>query len=253
MGTLADKSKLFLDRNAPTILTVVGGIGVIATSVMAVQATPKALKAKEKAEEEKGDKLTKLETIKVAGPAYIPAIITGAATIACVFGANVLNKRQQASLMSAYALLERSYKEHREKVEELYGEGANSQIKESIARDKYEEQDIQSPEDDKRLFYDNFSGRYFESTIDKVQQAEYQINRDLSMRDYATLNEFYEHLGIDPIPGGDELGWSTGMNFDYYWQSWIDFGHQKVQLDDGLECCIITIFAEPTIGWDDYS
>lgn len=253
MGNLSAQSKLFLERNSSTILTIVGGIGVIATSIMAAKATPKALKAKEHAEKEKGEKLTKLETIKVSGPAYIPAAIVGGATIACIFGANILNKRQQASLMSAYALLENSYKEHRDKVEELFGEDANSKIKESIAKDKYAEQDIQEPDDGKRLFYDDFSGRYFESTIDKVQHAEYQINRDLSMRDYATVNEFYDYLGIEPIDGGDELGWSTGMNFDYYWQSWIDFGHQKVAMDDGLECCIITMFAEPSVGWEEYS
>ena len=37
------KSKVFLKKNGSTILTVVGGIGVVATSVMAVKATPKAL------------------------------------------------------------------------------------------------------------------------------------------------------------------------------------------------------------------
>ena len=37
------KSKVFLKKNGPTILTVAGGVGVVATSVMAVKATPKAL------------------------------------------------------------------------------------------------------------------------------------------------------------------------------------------------------------------
>ena len=115
MNKLLRSSKLFLKRNSSTILTVVGATGVIATSVMAVKATPKALAMIEKAKEEKGEDLTKLETIKVAGPAYIPAAIAGISTIACIFGANILNKRQQAALMSAYALIDNSYKEYKNK------------------------------------------------------------------------------------------------------------------------------------------
>lgn len=251
MNKLVHQTKVFWRRHGSTVLTCVGGAGVIATTVMAVKATPKALKLIEKAEEEKGEKLTKMEIVKVAGPTYIPTAIVGVTTLVCIAGANVLNKRQQASVAGAYALLDSSYKDYKKKVEELYGEDADVQVKEEIAKDKYAETDIQVA-DDKKLFYDEFSKRYFEATTETVQHAEYQINRDLSMRDWATINEFYEYLGLDPIPGGDDLGWSTGMNFDYYWQSWIDFGHHKVAMDDGLECCIITLFADPTLDWVDY-
>lgn len=251
MNNLLQQSKLYFKRNGSTILTCIGGVGVITTSVMAVKATPKALELLETAKEEKGEDLTKLEVVKVAGPSYIPAVIAGTATIACIFGANVLNKRQQASLISAYALLDSSYKEYKDKVIEVYGEEADNKVKEEIAKDKYEETDI-SAEDGKQLFFDTFSGRYFQSTMIDVQNAEYFLNRDLSMRDWATVNEWYAYLDIPAIDGGDDLGWSTGMNFDYYWQSWIDFTHQKVTTDDGVECTIITMFSEPSLGWEDY-
>ena len=163
-----------------------------------------------------------------------------------------MNKRQQASLMSAYALLDNSYKDYKKKVTEMLGKEGHEEVMAEIAKDKLKEEEIEV-EDDKKLFFDSFSGQYFESTIEKVQEAEYQINRDLSMRDYATVNEFYDYLGIPHIDAGDDIGWSTGMNFDYYWQSWIDFGHRKVTLDGDLECIIITMFAEPSLGWDEYS
>ena len=251
MSTLFEHAQGYFKRNSATILTCVGGAGVVATTVMAVKATPKALLLLEKAEEEKGEDLTRLEKVRVAGPAYIPTFIVGTSTIACIFGANILNKRKQASLISAYSLLDSSYKTYKDKVEDLYGEDADDRIQEEIAKDEYNESDIQA-DPDKQLFYDSFSGQYFESTIEKVQQAEYELNRDLSMRDYATVNEFYEYLGVPSIDGGDELGWSTGMNFDYYWQSWIDFGHRKVTMDDEQECIIITMFSEPNVGWEDY-
>ena len=116
MNKLVNKSKRFINRNASTILTCLGSIGVIATSVIAVKATPKALKLLETAKEEKGEELTSFEVIRTAGTIYIPAIITGGSTIACIFGANVLNKRSQAALMSAYALLDNSYKDYKKKV-----------------------------------------------------------------------------------------------------------------------------------------
>lgn len=248
---LLSSSKKFIKRNSSTILTVVGATGVVATSVMAVKATPKALYLLEKAKEKKGEDLTKLEAIQVAGPVYIPSVLVGASTIACIFGANMLNKRNQAALMSAYALVDNSYKEYRNKVQELYGDDADKSIKEGIAKDKYEENDI-SVDDGKQLFYDYFSGRYFESTIERVQRAEYQINRNLVMRDYAYLNEWYEELGIDPIDSGWDYGWSPGMNLDHYWQDWVDFSHEKVTMDDGLECTIVTMMQEPILDFENY-
>lgn len=251
MNKLVHRASLYVRRNAPTILTCVGGIGVVATSVMAVKATPKALQLLEEAKADKGDDLTKLEVVAVAGPAYIPAIVTGAATIACIFGANVLNQCQQASLASAYALIDNSYKEYKKKVEELYGKEANAQVQQEIAKDKYKENNIQQ-ENDELLFYDEFSGRYFNATMERVLVAEYQVNRELHNTGHDTLNHFYELVGLNPIDGGDALGWSEGGNYERYWQSWLDFRHNKVVMDEGLECYIITMFEEPYGEFDDY-
>ena len=251
MNKLVHRASLYVRRNAPTILTCVGGIGVVATSVMAVKATPKALQLLEEAKADKGDNLTKLEIVAVAGPAYIPAMVTGAATIACIFGANILNQCQQASLASAYALIDNSYKEYKKKVEELYGKEAATQVQQEIAKVKYKENDIQQ-EDDELLFYDEFSGRYFNATMERVLVAEYQVNRELHNTGCDTLNHFYELVGLDPIEGGDALGWSEGGNYERHWQSWLDFRHNKVVMDEGLECYIITMFEEPYVEFDDY-
>jgi hypothetical protein len=245
-------SRLFLKRNSSTILTCVGAVGVVATSVMAVKATPKAILLLEQAEEEKGEELTKLETVQVAGPVYIPSIIVGVSTIACVFGANILNKRQQASLMSAYALVDNSYKEYRAKVKELYGDDAESRINKSIAKDDYENIDISEEDDGKELFYDMYSKRYFRSTMEDVEHAEYVVNGKLKMNDYVYLNDFYDELGIERVSYGYDFGWSTGQCFDMYWQDWISFTHQKVVHDDGLECHVITMWTEPVLKFEEY-
>lgn len=150
-----------------TLLTVVSAFGVIGTSVMVAKETPKAIRLLKKEEEVKGGKLTKLEVIKTAGPAYIPAIITGATTIACIFGANILNKRQQASLMSAYALLDKSYKDYRNKANDIYGEEADERINTAITDDIEEEAEVT---DDVVTFFDFNNLRYFEARMSDVIQ-----------------------------------------------------------------------------------
>lgn len=251
MNKLLHQSKIFFKRNGSTIMTCVGGVGVIATTVMAVKATPKALQRLEEAKDEKGEDLTVLEKVQVAGPVYIPSVVVGVSTLACIFGANMLNKRQQAGLMSAYALLDSSYKEYKNKVVELYGKEGHSKVREEIAKDKYEESDI-SVKGDTQLFYDEFSGRYFESTMERVLAAEYELNHIMSQDCGVYLNEFYELLGIDTIEYGDYLGWSSFHLAETYWYCWIEFEHTKAVIDDNLECTIITMTREPIYDFENY-
>ena len=157
-----------------TLLTCIGAIGVVATSIMAVKATPKATKLLEVSEKEKGEKLTKMEIVKIAGPAYIPAAIVGASTIACIFGANILTKNSQASLASAYALLDRSYKEYRNKVNALYGEEADDKVRSEVVNDYYEDYEdydetiIDEESDDVKLFFDYNTLKMFRAHMSKV-------------------------------------------------------------------------------------
>lgn len=249
MNGLVKSTQLFVKRNASTILTVVGGAGVVTTTVLAIKATPKALVLLDNAHEQKGEDLTKLEKVKVAAPVYIPTIVTGVTTLACIFGANMLNKRQQAALMSAYALLDNSYKEYKKKVEELYGEDANDQIKKKLAEDNYEPTNVK---DDEKLFYDEYSGQFFKSTLAKVKVAEYNLNRNIHTRGWGELNEFYEELGIDDFEEYSALGWSEGGNYEMYWQAWVDFQHTKATLEDGTEYFVLSTFEEPYVGYEEY-
>lgn len=249
MGNLLQKSQIFVKRNSSTILTCVGALGVVATSVMAAKATPKAILLVEEAEDKKGEELTKFEKVCAATPAYIPSIVMGATTIACIFGANVLNKRHQAALTSAYALLDSSYKEYKSKVIELYGDEADIRVREEIAKDKYDE-DLEV-EPGKTLFYEEFSGVYFESTTEEVLRAEYELNRMVN-NGGAYLNDWFNLLGLVTFDYGDFLGWSPTELWETYNESWIQFFHHKVVMDDGLECMIITLGTEPTFDFENY-
>ena len=247
----------FAKRNASTILSVLGVAGVIATTITAVKATPKAMEFVKKAEKEKGEKLSKWEKVNVAGVAYIPTALVGTATMACILGANLVSRRQQATLMSAYALLDHSYKDYKNKANELYGDDAGKQIREGIAKDKYTG-DESSGDDDKELFYDFYSGRYFESTKEHVMRAQYEINRSLFVNYAVGLNEYYDLLGLEEKPEYEMLGWSCGQMEEKYGHPWIEFEHEEIILDgdsvydEGLKCTVINIPLDPFVDYLEY-
>ena len=126
ISTVLHKSGLYINKYSPVALSCIASVGVVVTAVVAVKATPKAV-VKIHADSRKnhdGDPYayTKQEAVASAWKCYIPAVAIGASTIACIMGANALNRRQQAALTSAYALVQNSYKEYKDKLKELYGE-----------------------------------------------------------------------------------------------------------------------------------
>ena len=144
--TLLHRAGKAVKKAAPTILTIVSAAGVVATAALAVRATPKALKrieaAKAVKKAENGGNLTRIETIGACWQCYVPAAATGIAVIGCIFGANALNRRQQAALVSAYALVSRSYNDYQRKVKELHGIDAHRGIMEALAAEKSKKQPI---------------------------------------------------------------------------------------------------------------
>lgn len=255
MSNLLTVSKRFVKKNSSTILTVLGAAGVVGTAVMAVKATPKAMELIELAEGEKGEELTKWEKVSIGGPVFIPTVVTGAATMGCIFGANILNKRSQAALMGAYALLDTTHKEYKNKVKEMYGIDADRDVRAEMAKDNYEEEDQDGYDDEyedgKTLFYDEFSKRYYRVTKETQLRAEYEINKMLSQSGGASLNDYYDLLEIDRQDYGEFMGWSAAQMYEMYWDGWLYFHHTKVDMDDGIECYIID-YTEPFIDFDDY-
>ena len=233
LKNVLNKSCYYLKKNTSNILTVASIVGVIGTTVTAVKATPKALQRIQDEEDILDRPLTKLEVVKTASPAYIPSALFGLCTASCILGMNIHNKYTQASLSSAYGLIDKSFKEYRSKVTELYGDDADNKIRNSIAKDKRKKYNDEYRYGDQLLFYDEYSGRFFRRTMDEVRQAEYLLNKCFAMRGEVVLNEFYSYLGISPIDGGDKVGWSQYAGSMWYNYKWIDFEHILVTAEDG--------------------
>ena len=156
-----------LRRSSPTILTVLGIVGVVGTAVTAVRATPKAMKLiKAKKNELETDKLTPVELVQTTWKCYIPSALIGIGTVTCIIGIGAMDKRNQATLTSAYAMLNESYKQYRKAAKKVYGDDADNKIHAEMAKDaKVASEDWgyqvynmdMDPESEQKLFYDLIS------------------------------------------------------------------------------------------------
>ena len=248
-------------KNTSILLASLGAAGTITTAILAAKATPKAvLLVHEDSRAKHGDPnaFTKKEAIKSCWKCYIPTVLVGASTIACIFGSTVASKQNQASLASAYGLLNESYNRYREAAKEVYGEDANEKICARVAKDAdisaygyyIYSKDLDKNEDE-ILCYDMIGQRYFKSTLAAVLNAEYHLNRNLSLRGDASVNEFFEFLGIDGIENGDVIGWNMSELMDGG-ICWLDFENTKAHPADGMECCVVSVAFNPTWGYLDY-
>jgi hypothetical protein len=207
-------------KNSPTILTGLSVAGLISTAVMAVKATPKAIKMIED-EYKCGDEnysldvalasLTKREIIRLTWRCYIPSLIMGGVTIACIIGANSINLRRNAALASAYSLTEAALKEYKAKVVETIGENKEKEITDDIAKDRVNKNPVSSNEvivtgGGDTLCYDALSGRYFKSDMESIRTALNNVSRRLMNEMFIGLNEVYSALGLEGTKIGDLLG-----------------------------------------------
>lgn len=227
----------FFNRNSSTILTVIGSTGVILTSILSIKATPKALKIIEEVKKEKDEeKLSMVETVKVAWKPYIPAIISGATTISCIVGSNYINKRTQESLLSAYLLLDNYRKK-------CHMKSVDRSIENRVIASKYDKNT--KLDASKELFFDYQSMRYFQSTFDELEKVKSILNDKLINDGFVCLNDMYDILHMKHVPYGYQLGWGAMENQKIGYG--LDFVYENTVLDDGLECNIFTIVTDPSI------
>lgn len=237
-----------MKKHSPGILTGIGIAGMLATTIMAVQATQKALTLiEDKKEEMQLEKLPVQETIKATWKCYIPAAVTGVMSIACIAGASSVNARRNAAIATAYTLSETALREYKEKVVETIGEKKEKEVQAAVAKGRLERNPVQNnevvvTERGNTLCYDAISGRYFKSDMEKLKRAENEINRQLLNDGFVSLNDFYYEIGLDNIKLGDELGWDTRHSL-----LTINFSSQIAS--DGTPCLVLDFSVAPVYDY----
>ena len=241
-------TKGFISKHSPEILTGIGVTGMITSTVLAVKATPKALILLEDAKDRKKGDLTAIETVKAAWKPYIPAVVTGVASVTCIIGASTVSTKRNAALAAAYTLSEKTLLTYRDKVIESIGDKKEKEIREKISQDEIDKHPISSSQviitsKGSTLCKDSLSKRYFESDIDTIRRIVNNLNRNINNRDYVSLNEFYYELGLEGIDNGDRLGWNVSDGL-------IDIDFNACITEDNRPCVVVEHLVPPKYDFD---
>lgn len=251
--------KRAVGKKSPEILIAFGIAGMITTTVLAVKATPKAMEKIKEAETDKADeynhnhadsdigastlKLTKPETVKATWKCYIPAAVSGVASIACIVGANTVHSKRNAAIATAYKLSEKAFTEYKGAVLEEVGEEKVKDIKSRVAQKHLDDNPVSSSQviitgNGKQLCYDGISGRYFECDLETIKAAVNRVNRNMTYDMYVSLSDFYDELDLPHTDMSDSLGWNLDDGLLE-----IDYGTRLS--DDGKPCITLEYHVAP--------
>lgn len=226
-------------KRAPALLMGAGIAGMVTTTVLAVRATPKALRLLEqqKAETPEED-LSPTEVVKTVWKCYIPAAVTGAISIACLIESHKIHGRRNAALATLYSLSESALREYQEKVIETVGPKKEEHIRDEIDKDKVQaiivdDRMVVNTGHGTTLCLDSITNTPFWSDINYLKKVMNDLNHQMVSTFDVSLNEFYMELGLDPIDPnvGDLIGWNTTKMID------LEFSSQLTR--DGRPCLVM--------------
>lgn len=214
--------------NSPLILTTIGVTGTLSTAFFAARATYRAAEiiiAAEAPTYERNadgtlnvfdtDPFTTKEKVGMVWHLYVPPLSVAAVTVTCIILANRIGTRRAAALATAYTVLDQGFTEYRDKIVEKIGESKERTARDEIAQQKT----TANPPGSSGIYvtnkgahkaYDNFSGRWFETSMQQLLSAQNKINYILVSGDgYASVNQFYDRLGLPTVEVGEQFGWTS--------------------------------------------
>lgn len=211
----------FSIKHAPTICSVAAAGGVVATGVTAAQAGAEYQETKNK---------------KV----FIKPVVTGVATIACIFTGDRLHAKRYAALAGAASVIQRQYDKYLDAMEP----DINPLVRED--RDDYSAEDIWakcqkngiSPTDThsgEKLWYEPISEQFFLASTDHVTDAVNHMIETFDCLGYYSFGDLLRSLEVKNEPGFEKLIWDRDLGESFYGYSQITVGLKDKKLRDGTE------------------
>lgn len=250
MPKLFGKIRFSMTKNAPSILTGIGAIGVIATAYFSGKAAVKAEKLKTKIKWEDSSKKEDKKLVTEIICCYAPAVIIGGVTIASVLCSNHIYARRFKAVCKAYNQTADRYSVYKMAVASIAGKDVAEKIDKKVS--EFETwSDEKKPSDDKILFIDVFSNQRFWSTELDVLNAQYHYNRNFQIREWATINELYDFYGIDHVEDVDIRGFDLYELESNWGYRTIDFENIRHEEDNGTVWYEIYMAIDPWILWEE--
>ena len=262
-GPKVQRAALKLSKYAPEILTGVGVVGVVASTILIARATTKlepivdtfeegVREAKayrdndpSYAEDGYGKDLVHIywRGFLDLGKIYAGPVILQAASLAAIIAGQGISHRRAVSILGAYKALEAGFNTYRQRVIDEYGEDKDRDF-----RTGFRTQQIEDKETGKKKKVRTFDpntispyARVFDRTNDNWQQPdEYNLfflksqqtyaNDRLIARGHIFLNEIYDSLGFKRTTAGQSVGWVVGAGGDNF----VDFNiYEDTELVNG--------------------
>ena len=237
LSSLLKHSGRFISNNSPTILTVIGVTGTLATAYLAGDASFKAARLIDETETHEARTLSVNEKIKLTWKLYIPAAATATFTVSAIVGSNRISTRRATSLATAMALSDKAFEEYRQKVLDKMGEKKEQAVRDEIAQDRVD----RNPEslstviinaDASVVCYDSYTGRYFMSDMETIRKAANDINQQIIQDHYASLSDFCFLIGLPSTGVTDEVGWNLDKFLEVHFSATItDLGKVCMVID----------------------
>lgn len=262
-----------LKKHSPEILVAAGVVGTVVSTVMACRATTKIdtildetkeqldkiheysenpdMAEKYNAEDAKKDTVVVYAHtgVKLA-KLYAPAVGLGILSLGSILASNNILRKRNAALAAAYAVVDRSFKEYRDRVVERFGEEVDHQLRYNIKATEVEETvidekgkekkvkktiEVADPNASEYVKYFTKSNPYWVNNPEYVEmflrsQQNY-ANDKLKATGHLTLNDVYDMLGFHDSKAGMVVGWIYDLdhpNGDNY----VEFDVKKVHLPD---------------------
>lgn len=289
------KTGFQIKKHSPEILVTAGIVGGVVSAVMACKATTKLSEVLEEPKKtidkihevvndpDYKDKYTVEDSkkdltivyaqtgLKVA-KLYGPAVVLGVASIASILaGHNILRKRN-AALAAAYATVDRSFREYRDRVIERFGKDLDKELKYNIKAKEVQETVIDENGNEKTVtktvnaaqeseyarFFDEACAGWMkdaESNLTFLRLQQNHANDILRSRGHLFLNEVYDMLGIPRTKAGQIVGWIYDEK-NPIGDNYVDFGiydlydERKRAFVNGYERSILLDFNVDGNIWD---
>lgn len=233
------KGKKFLKKNGPTICTVLGCVGVVATGALAWHERARCDEILSELSEDAGIG----EVVSATWKTWVPVVGLGVLSIGAIVLSNGLSRKQIAALcatnaMSTGALL-RTREEIDMKMAKIQDDVANIEalgLPDEERRQGIFESDCDNnvvclnPDGD--LYFDDWTGIWFRQLPSVVEAAYYNFNRMYAQDGTASLYDLYSMWGF-----GSKNAWSPLMpNANKFkeigWEHYIAANKKNIRLMD---------------------
>lgn len=261
-------------KHSPEILVVGGVIGLVTSAVLACKATTK-LDEVLKEPKEKIEKINefmenpesvpnneeytiedgKKDLVIMYGKSalavtklYAPAVVLGALSVTAILSGHNITRKRNVALAAAYATVNRSFKDYRNRLIERFGSELDKELKYNIKAKEVENVVVDEKTGEEKTvteivnvadpyLYSDYAKFFDEACPGWTKDPEYNLtflkaqqrfaNEKLKARGYLFLNEVYDMIGVDRTKAGQVVGWiydeknPIGDNF-------VDFGIYEI-------------------------